>query len=70
MTLFVADLYRVTAGQSALRSYATKKAAATYARQVVAQSHQNIGPVFVEGRDGITGDWHQIVCVGTPTNTR
>lgn len=63
---FLADLYRVTAGNSSLRSFFTKKAAAEYAGLVVAESSQNIGCVFVEGRDGETGDWHQLIEVGTP----
>ena len=67
--MFLADLYRVTAGcDAALRNFVTKTAAAKYAAEVVARSHRNIGLVCVQGRDGETGDWHTLIEVGTPTN--
>ena len=63
----ISDLFRVTAGGSALRQFFSRKGAMQYAGEVVCNSHRNIGTVCVQGRDWMTGDWKTIHTIGTPS---
>jgi hypothetical protein len=64
----LADLYRVTAGGSSLRSFFTKNGGSEYAAGVIKNSHANIGNVELQGRCSETGDWHTLRSFGVPAN--
>lgn len=64
--MFLADLYRVTAGNSSLRSFFTKRGAIDYANSVLMASSPNIGCVRLEGRDSDTGVWIVLESFGIP----
>ena len=60
--------YRITAGQSCMRTFPNRAVADEYAGEVVAQADPNIGPVTLE-RETETG-WETVKDYGVPKTVR
>ncbi|HUS38024.1 MAG TPA: hypothetical protein VMX74_01155 [Pirellulales bacterium] len=60
-------MFRVVAGGSLLRSFWYRKEAETFATEVVAKSHRNIGVVTLQRLDW-EYDWQTVRSFGTPQN--